>query len=169
MDLTPRTKKIIAVVAGLTLITFLWAIHHVLLPFLVAFLLVYLLNPVVDWLAGVRASGFRLGNREINLALGRKGAVAIVFVAFFGLMTLGSLFVVPQLYAEGAKQRRMMSVSVHDRIGGTPGVTWAMDQFIAHAKKKSGVVFMRKDEIAKLIQNDPKTPKDESEAAYNAE
>ena len=62
-----------------------------------------------------------------------------------------------------------MSVSVHDRIGGTPAVTHAIEQFIIYAKKKSGVVFMRKDEIAKLVQNDPKTPKDESEAAYNAE
>jgi peptidoglycan/xylan/chitin deacetylase (PgdA/CDA1 family) len=76
---------------------------------------------------------------------------------------------VDQLYAEGAKRRRMMSISLHDRIGGTPAMTRAMDQFLEHAKKKSGVVFMRKDEIAKLIQDDPKTVKDESESAHNAE
>ena len=112
MDLTPRTKKILATVAGLALIAFLWAIHHVLLPFLVAFLLVYLLNPLVDWLSGVRASGLRLGDREINLALGRKGAVAIVFAAFFGLVTLGALFVVPQLYAEGARIGRELPQTI---------------------------------------------------------
>lgn len=113
MDLTPRTKKIIAVVAGLALLTFLWAIHHVLLPFLVAFLIVYLLNPVVDWLSGVRASGLRLGSREISFTLGRKGAVAIVFVGFFGLVTLASLFVIPQLYAEGARIARELPQTVH--------------------------------------------------------
>jgi predicted PurR-regulated permease PerM len=113
MDLTPRTKKIIAVVAGLALIYFLWAIHHVLLPFLVAFLLVYLLNPLVDWLSGARASGVRLGRFEFNISLGRKGAVAIVFVAFFGLVALGGLFVVPQLYAEGARIARELPQTIH--------------------------------------------------------
>lgn len=72
-----------------------------------------------------------------------------------------------QLYAEGSKRRRMMSVSLHDRIGGTPAVVRAVDKFLTHAKKKKNVVFMRKDDIAKLVVDDPKTPKDESEAAYN--
>jgi len=112
MDLTPRTKKIIAVVAGLALIYFLWAIHHVLLPFLVAFLIVYLLNPLVDWLSGRRVSGVRLGSRTLDVTLGRKAAVAIVFVGFFGLVTLGSLFVVPQLYAEGARIARELPQTI---------------------------------------------------------
>lgn len=71
------------------------------------------------------------------------------------------------LYKEGASRRRMMSVSLHDRIGGTPAMVNAMDRFITYAKEKSGVQFMRKDEIAKLVLNDPKTPHDEAEAAYN--
>lgn len=113
MDLTPRTKKIIAVVVGLALLYFLWAIHHVLLPFLVAFLIVYLLNPLVDWLSGVRVSGLRLGRFQFSFTLGRKGAVGIVFIGFFGLLTLGSLFVVPQLYAEGARIARELPQAVH--------------------------------------------------------
>jgi predicted PurR-regulated permease PerM len=112
MDLTPRTKKIIAVVAGLALLYFLWAIHHVLLPFLVAFLIVYLLNPLVDWLSGARVNGWRLGRLELSFTLGRKGAVAIVFVGFFGLLTMGSLFVVPQLYAEGARIARELPQAI---------------------------------------------------------
>lgn len=106
MLLTPRAKKIVALVAAAVLIAFLWTVHHVLLPFLVAFLLVYLLNPLVDWLSGRRLPGLRLSDKEITLELGRKGAVGIVFVGFFGLLTLGSLFVVPQLYAEGARIAR---------------------------------------------------------------
>lgn len=72
-----------------------------------------------------------------------------------------------QLYEEGANKRRMMSISFHDRIGGTPAVVKAMEQFIQYAKEKQGVVFMRKDEIAKMIINDPATPIDNSEQKFN--
>jgi peptidoglycan/xylan/chitin deacetylase (PgdA/CDA1 family) len=44
----------------------------------------------------------------------------------------------------------MMSVSTHDRIAGTPGRVKALDDFIVYAKQQSGVVFMRKDQIADL-------------------
>lgn len=72
-----------------------------------------------------------------------------------------------QLYAEGATKRRMMSVSLHDRIGGSPAIVKVMDEFITYAKSKPGVVFMRKDAIAKMVQNDPNTPIDNAEAKYN--
>ncbi|MFH6991816.1 polysaccharide deacetylase family protein [Flavobacterium sp. FlaQc-48] len=72
-----------------------------------------------------------------------------------------------QLYAEGASKRRMMSISFHDRIGGTPSMVHAMDEFIKYAKKNKGVVFMRKDAIAKMVINDPKTPIDNAEEKYN--
>lgn len=72
-----------------------------------------------------------------------------------------------QLYEEGANKRRMMSISFHDRIGGTPAVVKAMEQFIQYAKEKQGVVFMRKDEIANMIINDPATPIDNSEQKFN--
>jgi peptidoglycan/xylan/chitin deacetylase (PgdA/CDA1 family) len=72
-----------------------------------------------------------------------------------------------QLYAEGATKRRMMSVSLHDRIGGSPAIVNVLDQFLTYAQSKKGVVFMRKDEIAKLVQNDPKTPIDNAEEKFN--
>ncbi|MCC9070185.1 polysaccharide deacetylase family protein [Flavobacterium sp. F-65] len=72
-----------------------------------------------------------------------------------------------QLYEEGATKRRMMSISFHDRIGGTPAMVKAMDTFIQYTKTKKGVVFMRKDDIAKMVQNDPKTPIDNPEEKYN--
>lgn len=72
-----------------------------------------------------------------------------------------------QLYKEGATKRRMMSISFHDRIGGTPAVVNAMEQFIKYTKTKTGVVYMRKDDIARLVQNDPNTPIDNSEEQYN--
>jgi len=72
-----------------------------------------------------------------------------------------------QLYAEGADMRRMMSISLHDRIGGSPAVVHVVDQFIQYAKKHPGVVFMRKDNIAKMIKDDPDTPVDNAELKYN--
>lgn len=72
-----------------------------------------------------------------------------------------------QLYAEGAHKRRMMSISFHDRIGGTPAMVKAMEEFIIYTKTKSGVVFMRKDEIAKMVMNNPNTPIDNAEEKYN--
>lgn len=71
------------------------------------------------------------------------------------------------LYEEGASKRRMMSISFHDRIGGTPAMIHAMEEFIKYTQKKQGVVFMRKDDIAKMVMNDPKTPVDNSEEKYN--
>ncbi len=55
------------------------------------------------------------------------------------------------LYSEGAKRRRMMSISTHDRIGGPPGIVAALDRFLTYAKQHDGVAFMRKDEIAKFV------------------
>ncbi|MCQ9639317.1 polysaccharide deacetylase family protein [Chryseobacterium sp. WG14] len=72
-----------------------------------------------------------------------------------------------RLYEEGASKRRMMSISFHDRIGGTPAMIHAMEEFIKYTQKKQGVVFMRKDDIAKMVMNDPRTPVDNSEEKYN--
>jgi peptidoglycan/xylan/chitin deacetylase (PgdA/CDA1 family) len=72
-----------------------------------------------------------------------------------------------QLYKEGATKRRMMSISFHDRIGGSPAVVNAMEQFIKYTRTKTGVLYMRKDAIARLVQNDPNTPIDNSEEKYN--
>lgn len=72
-----------------------------------------------------------------------------------------------QLYAEGKDRRRMMSVSLHDRIGGSPAIVRVMDEFIRYANSHEGVVFMRKVDIAKMVVNDPNTPVDNAEVKYN--
>ncbi|MCQ8239376.1 polysaccharide deacetylase family protein [Rhizosaccharibacter radicis] len=53
-----------------------------------------------------------------------------------------------QLYAEGATRRRMMVVSLHDRISGHANRVRALDRFLSYAAAKPGVWFARKDEIA---------------------
>ena len=72
-----------------------------------------------------------------------------------------------QLYQEGKSKRRMMSIALHDRIGGSPAIVQVLDQFIEYTKKYPNVVFMRKNDIAKMIINDKNTPIDNSELKYN--
>jgi peptidoglycan/xylan/chitin deacetylase (PgdA/CDA1 family) len=55
-----------------------------------------------------------------------------------------------QLYEEGATRRRMMSLSMHDRISGSPQMVRVLDEFLRYAKSHPGVAFMRKDEIARF-------------------
>ena len=44
-----------------------------------------------------------------------------------------------QLYEEGAKRRRMMVISLHDRISGHAGRVRALDRFLAYAKSKDEI------------------------------
>jgi len=53
-----------------------------------------------------------------------------------------------QLYEEAGARRRMMTVSLHDRISGHADRVRVLDRFIAYARSKPGVWFARKDEIA---------------------
>lgn len=62
-----------------------------------------------------------------------------------------------QLYEEGATRRRMMSISAHDRISGTPAMVRVWDEFLRYAKSHAGVAFMRKDDIAKYTRSSPLT------------
>jgi hypothetical protein len=64
------------------------------------------------------------------------------------------------LYAEAEGRRRMMSVSTHDRIGGQPAIARAVGGFIEYALKHPGVVFMRKDEIARWTLEQPDAPRE---------
>jgi peptidoglycan/xylan/chitin deacetylase (PgdA/CDA1 family) len=56
-----------------------------------------------------------------------------------------------QLYLESEFRRRQMSISTHDRIGGTPAVVRALDKFLEYANQHAGVWFARKDEIAEWV------------------
>ena len=56
-----------------------------------------------------------------------------------------------QLYEEGALRRRMMVISLHDRISGHAGRVRALDRFLTYAKRREDVWFARKDEIARYV------------------
>jgi peptidoglycan/xylan/chitin deacetylase (PgdA/CDA1 family) len=59
-----------------------------------------------------------------------------------------------QLYIESEKKRRQMSISFHDRIGGTPQMVAATTEIINYIQKHKGVSFRRKDEIAQMSYQD---------------
>jgi peptidoglycan/xylan/chitin deacetylase (PgdA/CDA1 family) len=59
-----------------------------------------------------------------------------------------------QLYAESEFKRRQMSISFHDRIGGTPQMVRATKNLIEYMQQHKRVAFKRKDEIAALTLND---------------
>ncbi len=61
------------------------------------------------------------------------------------------------LYEESTRKRRMISVAAHDRVAGRPSRAKVIEDFIVYAQKHSGVVFMRKDEIAKFALESPLT------------
>jgi peptidoglycan/xylan/chitin deacetylase (PgdA/CDA1 family) len=64
-----------------------------------------------------------------------------------------------QLYEEGTDRRRMMVVSLHDRISGHANRVRALDRFLTYARSKPDVWFARKDEIARwVLDNRVATP-----------
>jgi peptidoglycan/xylan/chitin deacetylase (PgdA/CDA1 family) len=58
-----------------------------------------------------------------------------------------------QLYEEAGSRRRMMSVSAHDRISGSPQMVRIWEEFLHYAKSRPDVAFLRKDEIARYALN----------------
>ena len=62
-----------------------------------------------------------------------------------------------QLYEEADQRRRMMSVSAHDRISGTPQMVRVWDEFLRYARSRQRVAFLRKDEIARYALQSPLT------------
>lgn len=62
-----------------------------------------------------------------------------------------------QLYQEAATRRRQMSISFHDRIGGTPQMVKATKELFTYMTNQPGVNFKRKDEIARMALEDKTT------------
>ena len=52
------------------------------------------------------------------------------------------------LWDEGATHPRLMNIGLHPRLAGQAGRTSALKEFIEYAKKKGGVWFARRIDIA---------------------
>lgn len=68
------------------------------------------------------------------------------------------------LYSEADSRRRMMSISAHDYVSGRPGRAKVLEEFIIYAQRRPGVVFLRKDEIARFALGSAITPREEEPA-----
>jgi hypothetical protein len=53
-----------------------------------------------------------------------------------------------QLYEEGRGRRRMLSISLHDRISGHASRVRVLDRFLTRAGHRAGVWWARRDQIA---------------------
>ncbi len=60
-----------------------------------------------------------------------------------------------QLYEESVRKKRQLSISFHDRIGGTPQMVNTAHELLRYIQQHKGVSFKRKDEIARMILDDP--------------
>lgn len=65
------------------------------------------------------------------------------------------------LYSEAESRRRMMSVTIRDSVSGQPARSKVLEEFIIYAQRRPGVVFMRKDDIARFAVSSPITPRQE--------
>jgi peptidoglycan/xylan/chitin deacetylase (PgdA/CDA1 family) len=64
-----------------------------------------------------------------------------------------------QLYEEAASRRRMMVVSLHDRVGTRPASIRMFDRVFGHIRRRDDVWFARKDQIAAwVLANRDHTP-----------
>jgi peptidoglycan/xylan/chitin deacetylase (PgdA/CDA1 family) len=74
-----------------------------------------------------------------------------------------------QLYEEGAARRRMMSLSLHDRISGHASRVRGLDRFLSHVRQRPDVWWARRDEIADWALATPHvTPTIQREAAEDS-
>jgi peptidoglycan/xylan/chitin deacetylase (PgdA/CDA1 family) len=60
------------------------------------------------------------------------------------------------LYAESEHKRRMMSIATHDRVA-RPSRVRVLEEFITYAQRHPGVVFLKKEEIARFAMSSPLT------------
>ncbi|MCW3797189.1 polysaccharide deacetylase family protein [Sphingomonas sp. BN140010] len=56
-----------------------------------------------------------------------------------------------QLYDEGSVRRRMMVISLHDRVSGHPARVRSLERFLSYVTGKPDVWFARKDDIARYV------------------
>jgi hypothetical protein len=74
-----------------------------------------------------------------------------------------------QLYDEGAARRRMMSISLHDRISGHASRVQVLDRFLGWAHQRPEVWWARRDQIADWALATPDiTPQIDRPAAENS-
>ncbi|WLT36933.1 hypothetical protein NON20_12675 [Synechocystis sp. B12] len=70
-----------------------------------------------------------------------------------------------RLYEEAAYRRRMMAVTMHDRLQ-RPEHVYVFEDFLKYVMAKPGVAFMKKIDIANFALNDPNTIREDIQNVY---
>jgi len=122
----PRAQRLALTALVWSLVVFVIAVARgVLLPFVVAALAAYVINPII-----VRLTRVRLGARSVP----RWGAVGIVYVALALLVWGGTVSIVPQIYREAVRGllelREFLASLGPDRIGAwARGIDAFLDRY----------------------------------------
>ncbi len=62
-----------------------------------------------------------------------------------------------QLYEEGARRRRLMVIALHERLSGHAARARVLDRVFARLRKRSGVWWARRDQIAQYALDHPES------------
>lgn len=92
--MSPTAKKWAVASFALLAIGFLYLVRHVLLPFIISGIFIYLLAPIVERLAG---------QKFLKWQASRGLAVVLIFIHLFFIVALLVIIVVPPLYQEVLK------------------------------------------------------------------
>ena len=123
-----RRRRIRILLTFLVLIfVVVWAFRAVLMPFLVAIFFAYLIDPVVE-----RMAGWRIGGR---FSLGRGGSIVVIYLVLISIFTIGFIYAIP---AVGRQVRELQ--------GDLPKAMERADEMLTTAQEKWDV----------LIGNEPK-------------
>lgn len=132
-------KKIILGIFILLLLYALYSVFHLMAPFIISAVLIYLLAPVVTYV-----SERKIFRKNIP----RSISVIIIYIIFLGLMTLISVLLFPMLYSEGIKIATELPKQLNDfRTGKLPGI---LNNF-QHQIDIYGVDLDIKQEVDKTI------------------
>ena len=94
MDDKKKLRRYLSIAFLIMIAYIFYNIYHILTPFIVCALLIYLFAPVVNILSSGRVFGLKLS---------RGYSVIIVYIIILGILTIGSTVLFPILYAEGKK------------------------------------------------------------------
>ena len=120
MPLSPNRRKLaLLVVSGLILIAILWMAHAVLVPFVLALVVAYVLSPVVTWMT--RISGRRRLPRWI--------AVIVLYAGLLTGLVLFSIAFLPRLADElGVMMKEVPAAFRHVREEWVPALAEAYEE-----------------------------------------
>jgi len=102
---TLRRRLIILVVFLVLILGLVWAFRAVLMPFLVALFFAYLIDPVVERLAGWRIAG--------RFRLGRAGSIILIYLGLISATTVGVLYAIPAVGRQAMEIREDLPKAVN--------------------------------------------------------